>query len=315
MFYIARGIGRLARRRPPARQFPESYNLIGRKLIEILRYFGIEPAPGSVWSAVASAVSIQSDPAWSSSRIVAGIVLAKTVDRLARCWPPAATAAPPTMPASTPTGCASAAWCSAPCARRCAGIIYIAYYRSFNPSAGQLRELDVIAAVIIGGGSIFGGFGTILGALAGAAVITLIRALLSLQIFLPGGASMVMPQHWVNVFIGLILIVAVLGDIWLRQEGLLQRLFRRLRPRRERTRMTEAAPPPIVEMRRINKSFGAIRALTDVHLRLMPGEILGLVGDNSAGKSTLMKILTGAYQRDAGDILVAGEDVHFREPA
>ncbi|HEY9348449.1 MAG TPA: hypothetical protein VIQ53_24180, partial [Inquilinus sp.] len=116
-----------------------------------------------------------------------------------------------------------------------AGIVYIAYFRSFNPSAGQLRELDVIAAVIIGGGSIFGGFGTILGALAGAAVITLIRALLSLQIFLPGGESMVMPQHWINVFIGLILIVAVLGDIWLRQEGLLQRLFRRLRPRRERT--------------------------------------------------------------------------------
>jgi simple sugar transport system ATP-binding protein len=77
--------------------------------------------------------------------------------------------------------------------------------------------------------------------------------------------------------------------------------------------MTEAGTP-IVEMRQICKSFGAIRALSDVHLRLMPGEILGLVGDNSAGKSTLMKILTGAYQRDSGEILVAGEDVHFRGP-
>ena len=56
-----------------------------------------------------------------------------------------------------------------------AGLIYIAYYRSFNPPAGQLRELDVIAAVIIGGASIFGGYGSILGALAGAAVITLLR--------------------------------------------------------------------------------------------------------------------------------------------
>ncbi|MGK9166059.1 ATP-binding cassette domain-containing protein [Inquilinus limosus] len=71
---------------------------------------------------------------------------------------------------------------------------------------------------------------------------------------------------------------------------------------------------PIVEMRHICKSFGAIRALWEVKLRLMPGEILGLVGDNSAGKSTLMKILSGAYQRDSGDILVAGEDVHFRSP-
>ena len=43
---------------------------------------------------------------------------------------------------------------------------------------------------------------------------------------------------------------------------------------------------PIVEMRGITKSFGAVRALIDVNLALYPGEILGLVGDNSAGKST-----------------------------
>ena len=49
---------------------------------------------------------------------------------------------------------------------------------------------------------------------------------------------------------------------------------------------------PIVEMRSIDKSFGPVRALVDVHLTLMPGEVLGLVGDNSAGKSTLMKIMT-----------------------
>ena len=73
-------------------------------------------------------------------------------------------------------------------------------------------------------------------------------------------------------------------------------------------------PAPIVEMRGISKAFGAVSALRDVDLVLYPGEILGLVGDNSAGKSTLMKILTGAYQRDAGEILVAGEPAHFRSP-
>ena len=62
-----------------------------------------------------------------------------------------------------------------------AGLINIAYFRSFNPIAGQFRELDAIAAVIIGGGSIFGGYGTIIGSLAGAAVITLVRALLQLN--------------------------------------------------------------------------------------------------------------------------------------
>ena len=90
-------------------------------------------------------------------------------------------------------------------------------FRSFNPQAGQLRELDAIAAVIIGGGSIFGGYGTVLGSLAGAAVIALMRALLSLQIITSEGNSFVMPQHWINVFIGIILITAVLGDIWMRR--------------------------------------------------------------------------------------------------
>jgi simple sugar transport system ATP-binding protein len=71
---------------------------------------------------------------------------------------------------------------------------------------------------------------------------------------------------------------------------------------------------PIVEMRSVDKAFGAVQALRGVSLRLMPGEVLGLVGDNSAGKSTLMKILTGAYPRDAGEILIDGRSVHFRSP-
>jgi ribose transport system ATP-binding protein len=79
--------------------------------------------------------------------------------------------------------------------------------------------------------------------------------------------------------------------------------------------MPEAASPgPVVEMQHINKAFGAVQALADVDLKLYPGEVLGLVGDNSAGKSTLMKILTGAYHRDSGDILVGGEAVYFKSP-
>jgi simple sugar transport system ATP-binding protein len=72
--------------------------------------------------------------------------------------------------------------------------------------------------------------------------------------------------------------------------------------------------PWLVEMRGINKSFGAVKALIDVDLTIRPGEILGLVGDNSAGKSTLMKILTGAYQRDSGAVLVDGAESHFKSP-
>lgn len=74
------------------------------------------------------------------------------------------------------------------------------------------------------------------------------------------------------------------------------------------------AAGPIIEMRGINKAFGAVLALQNVDLHLAPGEILGLVGDNSAGKSTLMKILTGAYHRDSGDVIVGGAPTNFRTP-
>jgi ribose transport system ATP-binding protein len=70
----------------------------------------------------------------------------------------------------------------------------------------------------------------------------------------------------------------------------------------------------LVEMRGISKSFGAVKALIDVDLTIRPGEVLGLVGDNSAGKSTLMKILSGAYQRDSGAVVVDGRETHFRSP-
>ena len=119
-----------------------------------------------------------------------------------------------------------------------AGVIYDALYRSFIPTAGQLWELDAISSVIIGGGSIFGGYGTMIGSLAGAAVITLIRSLLSLQIILRDGSSFVLPQHWQNVFIELILIIAVVGDIWIRQNNILGQWF-------ERLRAPEEAPSPV----------------------------------------------------------------------
>jgi len=78
--------------------------------------------------------------------------------------------------------------------------------------------------------------------------------------------------------------------------------------------MTLTNGTPLVEMRGISKAFGAIQALKDIDLRLFPGEILGLVGDNSAGKSTLMKILSGAYQRDSGEVQIEGQPTHFRNP-
>jgi ABC-type sugar transport system ATPase subunit len=75
-----------------------------------------------------------------------------------------------------------------------------------------------------------------------------------------------------------------------------------------------ASLQPIVVMRGISKSFGAVKALQGVDLDLLPGEILGLVGDNAAGKSTLMKVLSGALRADAGEILFEGHWVQIHSP-
>ncbi|MGW8144433.1 MAG: ATP-binding cassette domain-containing protein [Anaerolineales bacterium] len=70
----------------------------------------------------------------------------------------------------------------------------------------------------------------------------------------------------------------------------------------------------IVEMKGIYKRFGAVQALRNVDLELRRGEILGLVGDNAAGKSTLMKILAGAHMPDAGEIYIEGKKIHIQGP-
>jgi ABC-type sugar transport system ATPase subunit len=74
------------------------------------------------------------------------------------------------------------------------------------------------------------------------------------------------------------------------------------------------AEKSLVEMRGIWKSFGAVQALQDVDLKLYLNEVLGLIGDNAAGKSTLMKILSGAYLPDNGEIFIEGERVNIKAP-
>jgi len=70
----------------------------------------------------------------------------------------------------------------------------------------------------------------------------------------------------------------------------------------------------ILELKNIHKAFGGLRALVDVSMDLKYGEIIGLVGDNAAGKSTLMKIISGAYRADEGKIFFEGKEVHITSP-
>ena len=77
---------------------------------------------------------------------------------------------------------------------------------------------------------------------------------------------------------------------------------------------TETAMQPLVEMRNMSISFGGIHAVDDASVDLHPGEVVGLLGHNGAGKSTLIKILSGAYQRDNGEIHIDGKPATINNP-
>lgn len=72
--------------------------------------------------------------------------------------------------------------------------------------------------------------------------------------------------------------------------------------------------PYKLEMNNITKSFAGVRALVDVTFKVKAGEVHALIGENGAGKSTLMKILSGAYKKDAGEILIDGKPVKISDP-
>ena len=71
---------------------------------------------------------------------------------------------------------------------------------------------------------------------------------------------------------------------------------------------------PLIEARALTKYFGSVVALRDVSLAVRAGEVLCLLGDNGAGKSTVIKILSGVHPPDSGEILLDGEPVTFGSP-
>lgn len=71
---------------------------------------------------------------------------------------------------------------------------------------------------------------------------------------------------------------------------------------------------PLVELRDMQKAFGGIRAVDHVSFDLYPGEVVGVLGHNGAGKSVLMKMLSGALVRDGGEIYINGERADINNP-
>ena len=71
---------------------------------------------------------------------------------------------------------------------------------------------------------------------------------------------------------------------------------------------------PLLKLTNINKSFGTTDVLMDINLEVFPGEVLCLLGDNGAGKSTVIKVLSGFHEPSSGQIEVNGEPTVFKSP-
>lgn len=70
----------------------------------------------------------------------------------------------------------------------------------------------------------------------------------------------------------------------------------------------------LLQLKGIDKAFHGVKALSGAALNVYPGRVMALVGENGAGKSTMMKVLTGIYTRDAGSLLWLGKETTFNGP-
>jgi simple sugar transport system ATP-binding protein len=71
---------------------------------------------------------------------------------------------------------------------------------------------------------------------------------------------------------------------------------------------------PLLEVRNVSKYFGNVVALKDLSVQVSANEVTCVLGDNGAGKSTFIKILSGVHRHDEGELLVDGEETHFSSP-
>jgi simple sugar transport system ATP-binding protein/D-xylose transport system ATP-binding protein len=78
--------------------------------------------------------------------------------------------------------------------------------------------------------------------------------------------------------------------------------------------MANPSGSPVMEARRVTKSFAAVNVLKGIDLSLYAGQVVGLVGDNGAGKSTLIKTMSGILRPDSGSFVFEGKEVDIKSP-
>jgi len=176
-----------------------------------------------------------------------------------------------------------------------AGWVLIGRIGGADPQSGTTVNLDSITAVVIGGTSLIGGRGSIVGAVFGAVIVTALRS----GLLLVGVDAL-----YQDLAVGVLIVVALGLDQWIKL----------VRAMPDKTSTEPSGAQPVLAARSLIKTFGRVVGLDGADFDLNPHEILAVIGDNGAGKSTLIKCLTGAMQPDEGVAHIDGRPVAFRRP-
>jgi ribose/xylose/arabinose/galactoside ABC-type transport system permease subunit/ABC-type branched-subunit amino acid transport system ATPase component len=197
-------------------------------------------------------------------------------------------------------------------------VMTVARLGSASPTVGVGFELDVLTAAILGGVSFVGGSGHPFGVFVGVFTIGVLNA----GIIFAGVAD-----FWQQVVQGGALLVALGADQWASHRRAQKRTAAQVEGIAANpldVQSSLGAPkshsPPaeprevVVASEGLTKYFGSVRAVEDVGFAVHAGEVVCLVGDNGAGKSTVIRMLSGAARPDAGRITVKGNDVDFQTP-
>jgi ribose/xylose/arabinose/galactoside ABC-type transport system permease subunit/ABC-type multidrug transport system ATPase subunit len=189
---------------------------------------------------------------------------------------------------------------------------------SAQPQVGTNFELDVLTAVILGGVAFTGGSGHPLGVLIGVVTIGVLDA---------GIIFVGVPDFWQQIARGGVLLLALAFD----QFSAHRREHARMPaatadPGATEGRSLERPPsrssqgrkvddgPPVIVCRDLQKSYGMVSAVRGVSFAVHAGEVVCLLGDNGAGKSSVIKMLSGAVTADAGAIEMNGKPVRIGSP-